>query len=187
MFDTFYNIYIKYKHYVNDILSAISHNDEINSQNKINNQEHKIRLLELELENLKNENTKLKEDNKSQLKIVELLSRNEGKNIKNTQNNNTEWMKSSKKGSRFPTFNSYNLFTVLDHQPGNLETDLSEEDAPNILNTIDLSKANSNDKRRPNICISEKYIENYEIPIRTAPEKPHISMPSKIIRKRLSL
>ena len=46
--------YIDYKHYVNDILSVISHNDDINSQNKINNQEHKIKLLEKELENVKN-------------------------------------------------------------------------------------------------------------------------------------
>ena len=46
--------YIDYKHYVNDILSVISHNDFINSQNKINNQEHKIKLLEKELENVKN-------------------------------------------------------------------------------------------------------------------------------------
>lgn len=46
---TFQDDYIEWKHYVNDILSAICHNDDINSQNKINNLERKIKLLEIQL------------------------------------------------------------------------------------------------------------------------------------------
>ena len=38
-----------------------------------------MKLLEIGLENFENENTKLKQDNKSQLKIIELLSKNEDK------------------------------------------------------------------------------------------------------------
>ena len=49
MFYTFQDDYIEWKHYVNDILSAICHNDDINSQNKINNLERKIKLLEIQL------------------------------------------------------------------------------------------------------------------------------------------
>lgn len=49
MFYTFQDDYIKWKHYVNDILSAICHNDDINSQNKIDNLEQKIKLLEIQL------------------------------------------------------------------------------------------------------------------------------------------
>ena len=60
-------------------------------------------MLEAELDNFKNENTKLREDNKSQLKIIELLSKNEDKNIKKTQNNNAEWKQNSKLGSRLLT------------------------------------------------------------------------------------
>ena len=55
------------------------------------------------------ENTRLKEDNKSQHKIIKLLSKSEEKNIKKTQNNYTEWKQNSEKGSHL----SYNLFTVL--------------------------------------------------------------------------
>lgn len=84
-----------------------------------------MKLLEIGLENFKNENTKLKQDNKSQLKIIELLSKNEDKYIKKTQNNNNEWKQISEKGCRLSTFNSYNPFTVLDHQPEHLATDLS--------------------------------------------------------------
>ena len=49
MFYTFQDDYIEWKYYVNDILSAICHNDDINSQNKINNLEQKIKLLEIQL------------------------------------------------------------------------------------------------------------------------------------------
>ena len=49
MFYTFQVDYVEWKHYVNDILSAICHNDDINSQNKINNLERKIKLLEIQL------------------------------------------------------------------------------------------------------------------------------------------
>ena len=59
----------------------------------------------------------------------------------------------------------------MDHQLRNLVTDLSKEDESNILNTVDLRKASNNDKRRPNKCISQKLIENYEIPIRSVPRK----------------
>ena len=51
------------------------------------------------------ENTRLKEDNKSQHKIIKLPSKNEEKkNIKKTQNNYTEWKQNSEKGSYNPSF-----------------------------------------------------------------------------------
>ena len=70
---TFYNNYIKHKHSANDI-SAISHNHDVNSQNKINYQEHKMRFLETELKNLK-KNTKLKKDNNRNLKLSNFFQR----------------------------------------------------------------------------------------------------------------
>lgn len=90
VFDTFHDDYIKYKHYVNDILSVILHIYDINSQNKVNNEKHKIKLLEIELEHFKNENIKLKAGSKLQLKLIKFFSKNEEKNIKKTQNNNTK-------------------------------------------------------------------------------------------------
>ena len=90
VFDTFHDDYIKYKHYVNDILSVILLIYDINSQNKVNNQKHKMKLLEIKLENFKNENITLKAGSKLQLKLIKLFSKNEEKNIKKTQNNNTK-------------------------------------------------------------------------------------------------
>ena len=95
VFDTFHDDYIKYEHYVNDILSVILLIYDINSQNKVNNQKHKMKLLEIELENFKNENITLKAGSKLQLKLVKLFSKNEEKNIKKTQNNNTKWKQNS--------------------------------------------------------------------------------------------
>ena len=95
VFDTFHDDYIKYKHYVNDILSVILLIYDINSQNKVNNQKHKMKLLEIELENFKNENITLKAGSKLQLKLIKLFSKNEEKNIKKTQNNNTKWKQNS--------------------------------------------------------------------------------------------
>ena len=95
VFDTFHDDYIKYKHYVNDILSVILLIYDINSQNKVNNQKHKMKLLEIKLENFKNENITLKAGSKLQLKLIKLFSKNEEKNIKKTQNNNTKWKQNS--------------------------------------------------------------------------------------------
>ena len=36
IFDTFYDSYIDYKYYLNDIESVIRHSNDINSQNEIN-------------------------------------------------------------------------------------------------------------------------------------------------------
>ena len=49
-----------------------------------------MKLLEIELENFKNENITLKAGSKLQLKLIKLFSKNEEKNIKKTQNNNTK-------------------------------------------------------------------------------------------------
>ena len=43
---------------------------------------------------------------------------------------------------------------LSDHQQENLVTGFSEEDPPNILNTVDFKKENNNDKRRPNAIVN---------------------------------
>ena len=76
LFNTFYDDYIEYKYYVNDIIQNISFNKELGKsfENETKSQQNKIKLLQKEIQTLKIENKDLKEENKSHLKIIELLS-----------------------------------------------------------------------------------------------------------------
>ena len=77
LFNTFYDDYIEYKHYVNDdVIQNISFNKELGKsvENETKSRQSKIKLLQQEIQTLKNENKDLKEENKSHLKIIELLS-----------------------------------------------------------------------------------------------------------------
>ena len=76
LFNTFYDDYIEYKHYVNDVIQNISFNKELGKsfENETKSQQSKLKLLQKEIQILKNENKDLKEENKSHLKIIELLS-----------------------------------------------------------------------------------------------------------------
>ena len=76
LFNTFYDDYIEYKHYVNDVIENIRSNKELGKsfEDETKYQQSKIKLLQQEIQILKNENKDLKEENKSHLKIIELLS-----------------------------------------------------------------------------------------------------------------
>ena len=76
LFNTFYDDYIEYKHYVNDVIQNISYNKELGKsfENETKSQQSKIKLSQQEIQTLKNESKGLKEENKSHLKIIELLS-----------------------------------------------------------------------------------------------------------------
>ena len=76
LFNTFYDDYIEYKHYVNDVIQNISSNKELGNsfKDETKSQQSKTKLLPQETQTLKNENKDLKEENKSHLKIIELLS-----------------------------------------------------------------------------------------------------------------
>ena len=76
LFNTFYDDYIEYKHYVNDVMQNISSNKELGKsfENDTKTQQSKIKLLQQEIQTLKNEKKDLKEENKYHLKIIELLS-----------------------------------------------------------------------------------------------------------------
>ena len=76
LFNIFYDDYIEYKRYVNDVIKNISSNKElgIRFENETKSQQSKIKLLQQEIQTLKNENEDLKEENRSHLKIIELLS-----------------------------------------------------------------------------------------------------------------
>ena len=76
LFNTFYDDYIEYKHYVNDVIQNISSNKELGNsfKDETKSQQSKTKQLPQETQTLKNENKDLKEENKSHLKIIELLS-----------------------------------------------------------------------------------------------------------------
>ena len=76
LFNTFYDDYIEYKQYVNDVIENIRSNKELGKsfEDETKYQQSKIKLLQQEIQILKNENKDLKEENKSHLKIIELLS-----------------------------------------------------------------------------------------------------------------
>ena len=165
MFDTLYDDYIEYKHYINDILNTIStsniHKKDINK-------------LENEIEYLKTENKILKENNKSQLKIIELLSLENEKSTKrqDTQNDNIIWKTQSRhKRNRTVTdknsfiVNTDNPFDILEHKEPSPVVDWYEDSTSSAT----LRRTNNVVKRRPNVCLTEDYIKNYELPIRTVP------------------
>ena len=73
LINTFYHGYIEYNHNVNFIIQNISFNKEIGKsyENEFEYQQSKIKQ---KIHTLEKENNNLKEQNKPQLKIIELLS-----------------------------------------------------------------------------------------------------------------
>ena len=73
MFDTFYEGYLEFKHYMNDIIKTITPSSEMvtNLSNDNVSLQTKIKSFEEEIKGLKNENSNLKGDIKTQLKVIE--------------------------------------------------------------------------------------------------------------------
>ena len=72
LFDTFYNDYINFKHYINDILNILN---ERNTTKKPSVSEQTL-LLKEQVRLFKLENKKLQEERKPQLNIIERLKEN---------------------------------------------------------------------------------------------------------------
>ena len=81
VFDTFYKDYLEFKHYMNDIIKTITPSSEMvtNLSNDNVSLQTKLKSLEEEIECVKNENINLKGDIKTQLKVIEKLSRFENR------------------------------------------------------------------------------------------------------------
>ena len=75
MFDTFYNDYIDFKHYINDILKIL--NERKTTSTKKPSVSEQILLLEEQVKILKLENKKLQEERKTQLNIIERFTENQ--------------------------------------------------------------------------------------------------------------
>ena len=86
VFNTFYEDYVEFKHYVNDIMKSVTPNSELLTSLSDENdlEKMKIKSLEKEIKNLKNQNTPLRENILTQLKVTENLSGNNDRNTTNT-------------------------------------------------------------------------------------------------------
>ena len=74
VFDAFHVDYIEFKKYVDDIINSLNAKNELCEKIGSNNDQRKLKLLEAEILKLRNENTSLKSNNKSKLKIIESLT-----------------------------------------------------------------------------------------------------------------
>ena len=76
IFDTFYEDYLEFKHYVNDIIETITPSSDLikNLSNENVSKQKKTEMLQEEIKLLRNETISLKEDIKTQMKAIENLS-----------------------------------------------------------------------------------------------------------------
>ena len=74
IFNTSYEDYVEFNHYVNEIIKSVSPNSELLTRlsNGNNSQKTKIKSLEKEMKNVKNENITLGENILTQRKIIEI-------------------------------------------------------------------------------------------------------------------
>ena len=86
IFNTFYEDYVEFNHYINDIMKSVTLNSELltSLSDENNFEKTKIKLLEEEIKKFKNESTTLTENILTQLKIIENLSGNNDRNTTNT-------------------------------------------------------------------------------------------------------
>ena len=83
MFDTFYEDYFEFKDYMNEITKTITPTSKLvtNLSNDNVYLQTKRKLFEEKNKGLKNENSNLKGDIKTQLKVIESLSRFENRHL----------------------------------------------------------------------------------------------------------
>ena len=161
MFDTFYNDYIDFKHYINDILKIL--NERKTTSTKKPSVSEQILLLEEQVRILKLENKKLQEERKAQLNIIERFTENQDSDFRKGTGNDWTPARPSKNNKGLSSRQN----TVPELQNSNLPLQvedlvqqiLVEENSATVLpeerNTI-LDNVIS---RRPNICTTEKYIQ----------------------------
>ena len=173
-FDAFYEDYIDFKNYVNDILNSkfknIMENAEktlyVKRESKVDENVERQIILEKKVQNLSEENKHLRIEVESYKKVIQLLT-TEKSNVTNS------WQYVSRRNA---STNNKNVLSKITTTPLNnfyeplidfqLEGNEYDENEGNIA----LSKANSitpkqSVRKRPNVCTTEKWIQNQrEIP-----------------------
>ena len=84
IFNSFYKDYLEFKYYINDIIKTITPNPDLvtDLSNENTSLTRKITLLEEEIKTLKDENSNLKDNIKTQLTVIENLSKFDKDNYK---------------------------------------------------------------------------------------------------------
>ena len=184
VFHAFYVDYIEFKKYLDDITNSLNIKNAVCEKSGSNNDQSKLQFLEAEILKLRNENTSPKNDNKSKLKVIELLTTcqhsctilNNDKlhvnpySYENTQSKN-DW-KQVKQNRLFPRHNTENRNIITSnffeplHMEGmtsnnseNADLEVTPSPQTNILSSNprpNLMPA-QNHSRRPNICATELF------------------------------
>ena len=196
VFDTFYEDYIEFKNYMDDIINDLNAKCTLNEKKQNDNNQSKVQFLEAEILNLKKENESLKDDNKSKLKIIASLTttqQNQSNLVKRNTNyslpasqkqpspnqhkqitpdNNWQTVK-QRSFDRFRpqnkenyNFESSNVFSPLYIEDQNENVDFSVNVQPQNNHQIYKSNFTQNhvQSRRPDVCITEKYVQNFSPP-----------------------
>ena len=180
VFNTFYEDYVEFKHYVNDIMKSVTPNSELltSLSDENNCEKMKIKSLEEEIKNLKSENTTLRENIMTQLKNIENLSGNNDRRTANTpiidktkqkndfNINNSNWqIAHSSKSSNKRQRGSKDIHFETSSKSVPLLTE--KTDYVTKCSSTNMASANSKKshpiklishfqrKRRPDICVTE--------------------------------
>ena len=189
-FDTFYDDYIEFKYYVDDIIKNLhkelgiikTFNKELDIQttSQKNTTNDKKEDFDEKIQQLQETNKELQNENKTLYKIIDLLQ-NTKNNVGNTtitsNENNWEDVRSNRKqkatargDEQLKLNNRFQVFSVQETENNNEEVEHIEI---NIENNTDINKESVRRKHstfrnnnRPNICTTEKYLENEKLILR---------------------
>ena len=70
VYDAFYVDYIEFRKYMDDIINSLNVKNALRKKSGSNNDQSKLKLLETEISKIRNENTNLKDDNKSKSELI---------------------------------------------------------------------------------------------------------------------
>ena len=199
VFEAFYEDYIDFKSYINDILkNNLKQTIALSSENDVQKQQPKqheeksiynntINELNKEIQLLKEENTVLKQENKTFLKVIELMPMQQNKQPKDCDNE-ASWKEvktknkftltspqlvqfpNDERNTTVPPILSKNRFQSLEHEIDfSADTTLPETNI-SIINrnrietrggsSNNINNINTQNNKRPNVCITESYLQN---------------------------
>ena len=173
-FDAFYEDYIDFKNYVNDILNSKFKNIEENAEktlyvkreSKVDENVEKQTILEKKVQNLSKENKHLRTEVESYKKVIQLLT-----TVKSNVTNSWQYV-----SRRNASTNNKNVLSKITTTPLNnfyeplIDFQLDGNEYDENEGNIALSKVNSitpkqSVRKRPNVCTTEMSIQNQqEIP-----------------------
>ena len=174
-FDAFYDDYIDFKSYVNDILNVKFKSIAESTEKELNGEENKTENenrmnLENKIQKLNEENVNLRAEVKSYEKVIQLLTSEK-------TNNENSWLSVPRKHQRLEKDNDTRKSYITSPQLRNFYDPLVHFERENLVNVPndnenllrktkdrasikDYTKQHTN-KKRPDVCTTEKQIRNH--------------------------